>query len=119
MPLLQLQVIKIVEEDAKARSEAFLEADDELMIEEPGDEWTSWLLLKFGEDNVSMEHLDAIPAAVLWMLRAFVEHIDKVDEDDDMPVGREHPVDLAQDRVRAVRIVEHVRQHDTVDRVVL
>ena len=88
-----MQAIKIVVDGAKARNESILtyteDSDEDSDVEEPDDEWKIWLLLKFGEDIVSVEHLDAIPAAVLWTLRAFVDKIDKigkVDEDEDIPV---------------------------------
>ncbi len=38
-------------------------------------------------------------------------------QDRDMAVGRQHPVHLAQDGVRPVRIIQHVRQQHAVDRV--
>ncbi len=94
-----MQAIKIVVDDAKARKSILEHSDEnsdvEFMTGEPDDEWKIWLPLKFGEDIVSMEHLDAIPTAVLWTLRAFVGKIDKVDEDEDMPV-REMPADCVR-----------------------
>lgn len=123
-----MQAIKIVVDDAESSKriheatknleDSDEDSDGEFISEEPDDEWEIWLLLKFGEDIVSMEHLDAIPAAVLWTLRAFVDkidQIDKIDEDEDMPV-REMPVGcvrvghtsadtIALRRIRAAQIV--------------
>jgi histone H3/H4 len=103
-----MQAIKIVVDDAESSKriheaiknleDSDEDSDGEFVSEEPDDEWEIWLLLKFGEDTVSMEHLDAVPAAVLWTLRAFVDkidQIDKIDEDEDMPV-REMPVGCVQ-----------------------
>jgi histone H2A len=58
-------------------------------------EWEIWRTLEFGEVVDSMEYLDAIHPSVLWMLRSFVDKIDKVDEIEEMPV-REMPVGWVQ-----------------------